>query len=215
MIRSAPWWLVMVLVFVVGSAGAARGAEGVAVGDRAPNFMLVDADGKTRALSEFTGKFIVLEWFNHACPFVGKHYGSGHMQQLQRTYTARGVAWVSINSSAPGKEGCLTPAQAKAITQEKRAVPTVVFLDPDGAVGRRYGAKATPHMFVINPEGVVIYAGAIDSIASTDQSDLKRATNYVEAALEETMAGRPVSVPSTTAYGCSVKYRAMDTNSGS
>lgn len=199
--------IVLSTVLVIGGSAIAQAREGVKVGERASDFTLVDIEGKTRALSEFDGKWIVLEWFNHECPFVRKHYGSGNMQQLQRTYTQQGVVWLSINSSGPGQQGYLTAAQASQITKEKGAAPTAVLLDPDGLVGRRYGAKTTPHMFVMTPDRVVAYEGAIDDTPSTNLADIAGATNYVQAALEEGLAGQPISVPSTESYGCSVKYR--------
>lgn len=180
-------------------------AEAV-VGESAPEFALTDMAGRQRSLSEFKGQLTVLEWVNPDCPFVRKHYDSGNMQQLQQTYTQRGVAWLSINSSAPGKQGHLIPATAQAFVKQRQAHPTTLLLDPDGTVGRLYGAKTTPHMFVINPEGVLIYAGAIDDIASPDPGDIPEAVNYVATALEEAMAGKPVTAPESRPYGCSVKY---------
>ena len=176
------------------------------VGQAAPGFSLTDMDGQPRALAEFQGKFVVLEWVNPDCPFVRKHYGSGNMQGLQQAYTQKGVAWLSINSSAEGKQGHLIPATAQAFIKERQAHPTTLLLDPDGTVGRLYGAKTTPHMFVINSEGVLIYAGAIDDIASPDPADIPEAINYVATALNEAMAGEPVTVPESHPYGCSVKY---------
>ena len=201
-----PWPSIVGLVLVAGWSVSAAAADGVAVGEEAPNFTLTDVEEQARSLSEFEGRFVVLEWLNHDCPFVRKHYGSGNMQQLQRTYTARGVVWLSINSSAPGKQGHLTAQEGRRLTREKDAVPTAVLLDPSGTVGQRYGAKTTPQLFIINPDGIVIYTGAIDDKPSTRPADLAGATNYVQAALEEALAGRPISTPSTTSYGCSVKY---------
>lgn len=175
-------------------------------GQPAPDFALPDADGRARSLADARGKFVVLEWFNNDCPFVRKHYGSGSMQRLQAAATGRGAVWLTIASSAPGKQGHLTPEQARMVLQERQAKPTALLLDPDGRVGRLYGAKTTPHLFVINPEGAPIYAGAIDDRPSTDPADLQGATNYVQRALDEAMAGQPVSVPETAPYGCSVKY---------
>jgi len=180
-------------------------AEAV-VGESAPEFTLTDMTGTQQSLSEFKGQFTVLEWVNPDCPFVRKHYDSGNMQQLQQRYTGQGVVWLSINSSAAGKQGHLTTETAQQFVKERVAHPTAVLLDPDGAVGRRYGAKTTPHMFIIDPKGILIYAGAIDDIASSDPSDIPKAVNYVAAALEEAMAGRTVSVKESRPYGCSVKY---------
>ncbi len=187
-------------------ATAASAAAQAKVGEPAPAFTLVDTNGTSRSLAELRGKVVVLEWFNHDCPFVKKHYKSGNMQKLQKQYTAEGVVWLSINSSAPGKQGNVTPADANELTTAKGAAPTAVLLDPDGAVGRLYGAKTTPHMFVIDQQGVLRYAGAIDSLPSTDQEDVPKATNYVAAAVDAVRAGKPVEVATTQSYGCSVKY---------
>jgi peroxiredoxin len=178
----------------------------VNVGEKAPDLTLSDIEGRSHTLSHYQNKFIILEWTNYDCPFVQKHYKSGNMQKLQKEYTAQGVVWLSINSSAPGKQGHYSPEDWKQLTQEKAAVPTAVLLDTDGAVGHKYVAKATPHMFIINPDGVLIYQGAIDSIPSTDLADIPRAQNYVRMALNEAMAGKAVSIPATQSYGCSVKY---------
>jgi peroxiredoxin len=176
-------------------------------GDAAPNFTLPDANGTSHSLADFKGNYVVLEWVNFGCPFVRKHYDSGNMQSLQKEFTAKGVKWLSVCSSAPGKQGNLTPEEWNKVEKEKGAAPTAVLLDPEGNVGRLYGAKNTPHMFVINPEGKIIYDGAIDSIRSPDTADIPKATNYVKTALEESMAGKPVSTASTQPYGCSVKYK--------
>lgn len=193
-----------VAVLLAGAMGpAARAAE---VGEQAPEFSLPDSTGTIRSLADAKGKFVVLEWFNKDCPFVRKHYDSGNMQRLQEAYTGRGVVWLTVASSAYGKQGHVTPEEASAVIRERQAHQTALLLDPDGVVGRRYGAKTTPHMFVINPEGVLIYAGAIDSVSSPDPADLAGANNYVQQALDEAMAGQPVSVPQTPSYGCSVKY---------
>jgi peroxiredoxin len=181
-------------------------AAGAAVDESAPAFSAPDASGRTRSLDEFAGKFVALEWVNPDCPFVRKHYDSGNMQRLQRTYTGQGVVWLSVNSSAPGKQGHLTGATARAFVQQRGAAPTAVLLDPDGTVGRAYGAKTTPHMFVIDPQGVLIYAGAIDDVPSAEPADVTRATNYVQAALDAALAGQPVATPRSQPYGCSVKY---------
>lgn len=188
----------------VGTAGLAA-AQAVA-GQPAPAFAHTDTRGTAWSLVALKGRFVVLEWFNHDCPFTRKHYGSGSLQRLQAAYTQRGVVWLSVNSSAPGKQGHLVAQEANALTDAKGAHPSAVLLDPDGALGRLYGAKTTPHLFVINPEGVVIYAGAIDDRASADPADLAHATNFVQRALDEALAGQPVSIPETKPYGCSVKY---------
>lgn len=173
----------------------------------APGFTLTDSEGKEHSLADFKGKYVVLEWVNYDCPFVRKHYRSGNMQQLQKTYRDKGVVWLSICSSAPGKQGHFELDDLKERIAEEEATPTAYLIDADGIVGKEYEAKTTPHMFVINPEGNLIYAGAIDDIASTDRDDIDKATNYVKAALDAGMAGEPVVVQSTKSYGCSVKYK--------
>ena len=175
-------------------------------GEAAPDFTLTDSKGTSHKLSDFRGKFVVLEWLNHDCPFVRKHYGSGNMQKLQREYTAQGVIWLSIISSAPGKQGHRTGPQADADTKDKNAAPTAVLLDPSGTVGQKYGAKTTPEMFVIDKEGKIIYAGAIDSVRSTESADIAKADNYVRQALDAALTGKPVPTAQTKSYGCSIKY---------
>lgn len=176
------------------------------VGQPAPDFSAADATGQTQSLAKQRGRYVVLEWFNPQCPFVQKHYRSGNMQRLQHEAAGQGVVWWSITSSAPGNEGHLTAETARQFVAEQRASPTAVLLDEDGTVGKRYGAKTTPHMFLINPAGVLVYAGAIDDVRSVNPDDVARAKNYVRQALAEVAAGRPVSVPETKSYGCSVKY---------
>jgi peroxiredoxin len=182
-------------------------ADSPAVGTTAPDFSLTDSKGKTQTVSQYKGKYVVLEWFNPDCPFVKKHYGSGNMQKLQEELTAKGVVWLSIESSAPGLEGNLTAEQAEKKIAEWKTKQTALVLDPDGKAGRTYGAKNTPHMFVINPEGKIIYEGAIDSKASPNPADIASSTNYVKVALEESLAGKTVSNANTKPYGCSVKYK--------
>jgi peroxiredoxin len=182
-------------------------ADSPAVGTAAPDFSLTDSKGKTQTVSQYKGKYVVLEWFNPDCPFVKKHYGSGNMQKLQEEFTAKGVVWLSIDSSAPGMEGNLTAEQAEKKMTEWKTKQTALVLDPDGRAGRTYGAKNTPHMFVINPEGKIIYEGAIDSKASPNPADIASSTNYVKVALEESLAGKTVSNANTKPYGCSVKYK--------
>ncbi len=177
-----------------------------AASQTAPAFSLQDSNGNAQSLDSFKGKFVVLEWFNPECPFVRKHYGTGNMQALQREMTSKGVVWLSIDSSAAGKQGHLTPEQAHVFQQEENNAATAILLDSDGAVGRLYGAKTTPHMFIINPAGVLIYAGAIDDKPTADPDDVKTAVNYVRQALNEALASKPVSVAQTKSYGCSVKY---------
>jgi hypothetical protein len=181
-------------------------AADVAIGEKAPDFTAADSNGKSHTLASYKGKIVVLEWLNHQCPFVKKHYGSGHMQELQKTYTGKGIIWLSVISSAPGKQGYSTPEQANSVTKEKGAAPTAVLLDPQGTVGKLYGAKTTPHMFIINADGVLVYNGAIDDTPSTDLGDIATAKNYVQSALDELLAGKPVSEATSQPYGCSVKY---------
>jgi peroxiredoxin len=181
-------------------------AADVAIGEKAPDFTAADSNGKSHTLASYKGKIVVLEWLNHQCPFVKKHYGSGHMQELQKTYTGKGIIWLSVISSAPGKQGYSTPEQANSVTKEKGAAPTAVLLDPQGTVGKLYGAKTTPHMFIINADGVLVYNGAIDDAPSTDLGDIATAKNYVQSALDELLAGKPVSEATSQPYGCSVKY---------
>jgi peroxiredoxin len=193
----------LTLSLALGATGPVAHAK---VGEPAPAFTLSDTQGKPHSLSEFQGKVVVLEWLNHDCPFVKKHYDSGNMSKLQTEYTGKGVVWLSINSSAPGKQGNYPPGEANDLTKKKGAAASFVLLDPDGTVGRAYGAKTTPHMYVIDAKGVLQYAGAIDSVASTDQDDIPKATNYVAAAVDSVLAGKPVETATTQPYGCSVKY---------
>jgi peroxiredoxin len=194
------------LVAALALGGAAPAGAQAVVGQAAPAFALADSNGKARSLADFKGKTVVLEWWNFECPFVGKHYGSGNMQKLQKEWTGKGVAWLTVNSSAPGKQGHVDAAKANALMKEKGGAPTAVLLDPDGRVGKAYGAKTTPHMFVIDPKGTVVYAGGIDDKPSTDQADVAAARNYVQAALAEVTAGKRVTTATSQPYGCSVKY---------
>src|ERR1700730_4364156 len=188
------------------AATAVFAADSPPVGSNAPDFSATDSKGKTHSLAQYKGKYVVLEWFNPECPFVKKHYGPGNMQKLQEDATSKGVVWLSVDSSAPGKEGNLTPDQAEKKLSEWKAKQTALLLDPDGKVGQAYGAKNTPHMFVINPEGKIVYEGAIDSKATPNPADIPSSTNYVKVALDESLAGKPVTTAQTKPYGCSVKY---------
>ncbi len=176
------------------------------VGDLAPQFTAKDTRGRIYRLADLKDRWVVLEWHNQGCPYVKKHYDSGNMQRLQQTWTAKGVVWLTVISSGPGMQGHVTAEEADAYVKAQKAEPTAVLLDPDGDLGHLYDALTTPHMFVINPRGVLIYNGAIDDKPSTDQSDVAGAFNFVSAALVEAMAGRPVSKPTSRPYGCSVKY---------
>jgi peroxiredoxin len=200
--------LMLAAVVALATAGGATAqGTGAVVNQTAPNFSAPDADGRIHSLSQHRGKTVVLEWTNHECPYVKKHY-SGAMQALQRDATRDGVVWLSIVSSAPGEQGHITGAQAKQLTASRKALPTAVLLDPSGAVGRLYGAKTTPHMFVINPQGRLIYAGGIDDVPSNKVEDLSRAKPLVRLALADVKAGRPVAIPSARPYGCGVKYKS-------
>lgn len=181
-------------------------AFAVKVGDPAPGFSAVDSTGKMQRLSEYKGKYVVLEWHNQGCPYTQKHYESGNMQRLQKEWTAKGVVWFTVISSAPGKQGFVTPSQENEYLKKMNAVPTAVLMDPAGTLGRLYDAKTTPDMYIIDPAGNLIYQGAIDDKPTTDQSDIAGAKNYVEAALTASMSGKPVADPATRPYGCSVKY---------
>ena len=177
-----------------------------AIGSKAPAFSVNDINGKKQSLADYKGKYVVLEWVNPGCPFVKKHYDTGNMQAAQKTATDKGVIWLSVCSSADGKQGGLSADDWKKEIAAKKMNSTAVIADPKGALGKTYGAKTTPNMFVINPDGVLIYKGAIDDKPSTDKADIPGAHNYVLTALDEAMAGKPVSVPATPSYGCSVKY---------
>lgn len=184
----------------------AQAAAKAEIGKAAPQFSLNDTKGKTVDLSKLAGKVVVLEWFNHGCPFVKKHYDSNNMQTLQKDYTGKGVVWLSICSSAKGKQGNATAQKHDEDAKAAKASATHILIDEDGKVGKLYGAKTTPHMFVIDKKGVLVYAGAIDDKPGTDVEEIKGAKNYVKAALDEVLKNKPVSVASTKAYGCSVKY---------
>jgi hypothetical protein len=180
----------------------------VDTGAQAPAFSLQDASGATRTLAEFRGRTVILEWTNHQCPYVRKHYDSRNMQTLQQEATADGIVWLQVISSAPGEQGYLDGAGARAQVTTENAHPTATLLDPTGVTGRAYGATNTPQMFIISPQGVVLYQGAIDDRPSARPATLEGATNYVRAALADIEAGRAVQIAQTTPYGCSVKYAA-------
>jgi peroxiredoxin len=178
------------------------------VGSVAPEFSLPDTNGKTHSLSQYKGKYVVLEWFNPECPFVKKHYGSDNMQKLQQEYTSKGVVWLTIDSNAPGAEGNMTPEQAQKIMSSWKTHQTALLLDPESNVAKLYGAKNTPDMIVINPEGKIVYEGAIDSKATPNPADIPSSTNYVKAALDESLVGKPVSNAQTKPYGCHITYKS-------
>jgi peroxiredoxin len=185
-------------------------AYAVRVGDPAPEFTGTDSHGQTHKLSEYKGRFVVLEWTNNGCPYTRKHYDSGNMQSLQKQWTAKGVVWLTILSSAPGEQGYMTASQENAYIGKVHADPTAAILDPQGAIGHLYAAKTTPHMFVIDPSGKLIYDGAIDDHATTEASDIPSSKNYVSAALTEAMGGQAVATAYTRPYGCSVKYSGAE-----
>jgi hypothetical protein len=176
------------------------------VGEAAPDFTGTASNGKTFHLADYRGKYVVLEWHNNGCPYVRKQYNSGNMQRLQKQWTGQGVVWFTVLSSAPGKQGYLNAGEENDYMAKEQAAPTAALLDPSGNIGHLYDAKTSPHMFVINPQGVVIYDGAIDDKPTTELSDVPGATNYVSLALEQAMAGKSVAVATTRPYGCSVKY---------
>lgn len=176
------------------------------IGEAAPDFTATDSNGQTHRLSDYRGKFVVLEWTNRGCPYTRKHYDSGNMQRLQQEWTARGVIWLTVLSSAPGKQGYMAAADENAYLKQENAHPTAALLDPTGALGHLYDAKTTPDMYVINPQGMLVYDGAIDDKPTTDVADIQGAKNYLNEALEDAMSGKPVSDAVTRPYGCSVKY---------
>jgi peroxiredoxin len=183
-------------------------AAASAIGEPAPAFSVKTTDGASVSLAEYAGKVVVLEWTNHDCPYVGKHYGSGNMQALQKQATADGVVWLTVISSAPGEQGYVDGTEAERIARAAGAAPSRILLDPDGVMGRAYGAKTTPHMYVIDQDGGLAYMGAIDDRPTANPDDIKGARNYVAAALADLASGRPVAAASSRPYGCSVKYRS-------
>ncbi len=196
--------LLITLGVLVSNCGVAL-AE-VQVGKEAPDFVLTDTNGKTHHLSDYKGKYVVLEWYQPDCPFVRKHYNSGNMQALQKEYVSQGVVWLSIDSSAAGQEGNYPADRLSQIATKTGSTRTALLLDADGKVGHLYGAKTTPDMYIINPQGILVYQGAIDDKPSTDLGDVRTAKNYVKTALNAVMAGQSVATTSTRPYGCSVKY---------
>lgn len=182
-------------------------AQTARINSPAPDFNAKDSRGETHTLSQYRGKYVVLEWHNQGCPFTRKHYDSGNMQNLQNEWTGKGVVWFTVISSAPGTQGFVTASQENDYLAKMHAAPTAALLDPDGTVGRLYSARTTPDMYVIDPQGKLIYAGAIDNRPTPDPEDIRGADNYVNDALTAAMAGKPVANSYTRAYGCSVKYR--------
>lgn len=199
MVRRLAIALALTAVFGL-SAYAAR------VGSPAPAFTGTDTHGQTHSLSDYRGKFVVLEWTNRDCPYTKKQYDNGNMQALEKKWTAKGVVWLTILSSAEGEQGYMTAADENAWIARVHAAPTAAILDSSGTIGHEYEAKTTPHMFIIDPSGKLIYEGAIDDHPTTDVSDVPSSKNYVSAALTQAMSGQPVAVTYTRPYGCSVKY---------
>jgi peroxiredoxin len=198
-------YLVATLALIL--MGALAEVWAASVGQPAPAFTATDSNNHVHKLSDYKGKFVVLEWTNRDCPFTQKHYQSGNMERLQHEWTKRGVVWLTVESSAPGEQGYAIGGEENAYMSQMRAAPTAVLLDPAGKLGHLYDAKTTPHMFVIDRKGVLIYDGAIDDRATTDVSDIAGAKNYVVQALQEAMAGKPVTVATSRPYGCAVKYK--------
>jgi peroxiredoxin len=196
------------LIGAIDGLARALPAEAAAakVGEAAPAFTSTSTSGAAVSLAEHRGKLVILEWTNHDCPYVRKHYDTGNMQALQRETTGAGVVWLTIISSAPGEQGHVKPAQADELTASRKAAPTAVLLDPKGEVGKMYGATNTPHMYLVDKAGVLVYAGAIDDRPTSRRGDVQGANNYVRAALQSVAAGQPVKTPVTRAYGCTVKY---------
>ena len=176
------------------------------IGAPAPNFTLTDSNGKAISLADFKGKTVVLEWTNHECPYVRKHYGGNNMQALQKKWTGQGIVWLTLISSQPGAQGFVHGLEANKLTEERGAAPTAVLLDPRGGVGRSYGAQVTPHMYVVTGDGTLVYMGGIDDKPTTRLEDLKTAKNFVDAALSEVVEGKVVSIKTSRAYGCTIKY---------
>lgn len=195
----------LILSLVTVFASVTANAE-VELGKTAPEFKLVDTQGKTHALKDFKGKTVVLEWLNFDCPFVKKHYQSGNMPKLQEAETKGGTIWLSIVSSRKGKEGYYEPKEMNARREKEGGKQTAILYDTDGKIGKAYGAKSTPHMFVINKDGILVYKGAIDDKPSTELEDVASAKNFVKAAIDDLKAGRKVATSDTKAYGCGVKY---------
>lgn len=178
----------------------------VVTGETAPDVRVLDSNGSERSLSEFKGQDVILEWTNHKCPYVEKHYNSGNMQSLQKRAASDGIAWLTVISSAPGKQGHVSGAEANELSKTRGAAPSAVLLDEAGIAGRLYAAKTTPHMYIINDQGTLMYQGAIDSIPNTKVAAIAEATNYVTAALDSMKAGTSIEVTESQPYGCTVKY---------
>lgn len=189
-------------------AFAAGAHAAPSVGQSAPDFTLTDTAGKPVKLSDYRGKYVVLEWTNPGCPYVKKHYNSGNMPATQREAVAKGVVWLSINSTEKDSYDYLEPAQLASWMKERKGAPSAVLMDVQGTAGKAYGARTTPHMYIVDPKGLLVYAGGIDSIPSSDPRDIGKAVNYVKQGLGEALAGKPISQAATRPYGCSIKYKS-------
>lgn len=201
-----PGSVVIALLFLAGYAAPGAMAADTVIGKPAPDFKAVDSTGREHRLSDYRGKRVILEWTNHECPFVDKHYRSGNMQKTQKSAKQDGVVWLSVVSSAPGLQGHVSADEADTLTKDRNAHPAAVLLDPAGDLGRLYRARVTPHMYIIDKDGTLAYKGAIDSIASGDTDDIPEATNYVLQAMAQLKAGQTVKESNTRPYGCTVKY---------
>ena len=198
--RSAVLAILCALALAVLSEAAPK------IGQPAPDFTSTDSQGVKHTLGAYRGKIVILEWTNHQCPFVGKHYNTGNIQALQKYATDTNMVWLSVISSAPGEQGYVSSAEANALTAKRQASPTAVLLDTTGVVGRLYDARTTPHMYIIDAQGTLVYMGGIDDKPSTQPADIQTAKNYVRVALGEVLSAKPVSTPVTRPYGCTVKY---------
>jgi peroxiredoxin len=195
------------LIFVLATLALVAVGLAARVGEAAPDFTATDSNGHTHKLADYRGKYVVLEWHNQGCPYTKKHYESGNMQRLQKEWTDKGVVWFTVISSAPGTQGYVTAQEENDYVKRVHAAPTAVLLDPDGNLGHLYAAKTTPHMYIIDPKGTLIYNGAIDDHPTPDPSDIPNSKNYVSMALREALGGQPIAEAATRPYGCSVKYK--------
>ena len=200
---SSKYWLIALVSLASLTATAA-----VKVDKAAPNFQLTNSQGEQVSLTDFSGQYVVLEWTNHQCPYVKKHYDSDNMQALQRKYTDQNVVWLSIISSAPGKQGHVSPDKAEQLSKSRNAAPSHILFDESGEIGKLYGAKTTPHMYIVDQQGTLRYAGAIDSIKSANPADIVKATNYVDASMASLAKGETIAKKLTPPYGCSIKYKS-------
>ncbi len=197
---------IIISVFIISWASQNSQAAKLVTGSEAPDFEYTDLEGNTGKLSDLRGKYVIVEWFNHGCPFVAKHYNSKKMQSLQSEYTGKDVVWIAVNSTSDGHGDYRNPEESKSDAQKHGTSATKIVIDGQGEIGQLYGAKTTPHIFIINPEGTLIYQGAADDIKSTDTEDIPKATNYIDLAMTEALTEKELTNPETKPYGCSVKY---------